>query len=1131
MNAPPLPLNYVLGLDLGVASVGWAIIKIDPDEIPLELRNLGSRIFEAGVTGGASAMEQGKDEPNALARRTARQMRRQHFRQSQRRGRAFRALQAAGFFPAVKGNSRAARHELLKSIDAQLLAKWCRPGISADQQTWTYRLRAAALEGPLTPLELGRALYQLAHRRGFKSNRKTDPKPEDADGTPDEKAGKKKKTRQQELAENGGSDGEEDPKRMKEQIESLRQKLQARNQTLGQYFATLEPDITLKPDEQAGEQHRRIRGQFTDRKMYEDEFDAIIAAQKPHHPCLQDQAVISSIYKSLFAQRALKSSRHLIGKCPMEDGKHNAIKALPIFQRFRLVQRVNDLEIIDPTGEMHPLNASQREQLLNALEQNGDMSFAKIRDLLGLDPPKKKKDPLSKKESIVYPGHNFTLEAGGEERLPGNRTTSKLRPIIPNWDALPEATQSDIIYTLCSIEHAETIEKIALKKIADGKWGLQPAQAKPLSAIRLEDGRASYSQPALEKLVKYMSEKTTADGRGGVRHLRYAEARKEAYQDRAIPPASESLPPLVETGIDVRNPAVCRVLAETRKVVNAIIARHGKPALIRIETGKDLSKPRKLRKEIWTNNRKRQNEHEKIIRDAKGGAELSRDDREKILLADECGWLCPYSGQSITPHSLVGLEEFAIEHIIPLSRSRDNTFRNKTLCRHDLNQEKANRTPYEAFHNDPRYPAMIANVTRFQGPYKAAKLAAFQMGDKQLSEQYDNFSDRHLADTRFASKVARKFLGLLYADRNADGITPKVQAVAGGMTAHMRRQWELEAVMPNLPNLPKLPPDIRPGEKFRFDHRHHALDAAVIAMTSPRAIQRLAVATREAESHRDFYRPARFPKIEPPLKDCAKVLVDGLARVIVSHREDRRVAGPLHDQTNYSPELGPKKARHQRKALAKLTSTDVKNIVDLRIRAIIEKALGDGEPKKVFASIKSHPSLTAKDGRQIPIHRVRVRVSAKPKKIGKGVRERFTSLKNNHHTVIVQEKSPKGVENWVDYPIERFEVQRRVAEKEPVIKTEWNLGRKPIMWLCKGDTIEMPDENGKKQWYTLSSFSGGDMEFRPHNDARKSKDVKDPKIGDRKNFRLNAEDLYERDAKKVTITPLGEIVYVNDFNL
>jgi CRISPR-associated endonuclease Csn1 len=84
MSAALEQQKYVLGLDLGSASLGWALIALNDADDPVSLIRAGVRIFEPGVDGTSIEIEQGKDQSKAVERRTARLHRRQLRRRAAR---------------------------------------------------------------------------------------------------------------------------------------------------------------------------------------------------------------------------------------------------------------------------------------------------------------------------------------------------------------------------------------------------------------------------------------------------------------------------------------------------------------------------------------------------------------------------------------------------------------------------------------------------------------------------------------------------------------------------------------------------------------------------------------------------------------------------------------------------------------------------------------------------------------------------------------------------------------------------------------------------------------------------------------------------------------------------------------
>lgn len=259
-----------LGLDIGTNSIGWCLLDDD------RIRDIGVRIFSDGrdPKSGASL---------AVDRRDARAMRRRRDRYVRRRSALLEALIDTGLMPA-------------DVQDAKALAG-CDP----------YALRAAALDGAISPHLLGRALFHLNQRRGFKSNRKAERKAGD-----DKEGGK--------IA--GGAKALD---------------LAMGDQTYGQFLN--------------GQPVKRIRMRaegdgydfYPERRHLEAEFDAIWAAQAAHHPALLTDAVRDRLRRIIFFQRPLKAPK--VGGCTFFNEEPRLSKAHPLFQERRLYEEVTSLRL------------------------------------------------------------------------------------------------------------------------------------------------------------------------------------------------------------------------------------------------------------------------------------------------------------------------------------------------------------------------------------------------------------------------------------------------------------------------------------------------------------------------------------------------------------------------------------------------------------------------------------------------------------------------------------------------------------------------------------------------------------------------------------------------------------------
>lgn len=1026
----------ILGLDIGVASIGWWLVETAEGR-PIGTKRCGVHLFETGVEGGEAAMAQGKEASRAAARRDARAMRRQIWRRARRKRKLLRILQRHRLLPPGDVSTPLAIDRYLKELDQALAVTW-NTGVSHTERVkFPYRLREAAVSRRLELYEIGRAIYHLAQRRGFLSNRKAPPRKG------------------------------EDPGQVKAAIGDLWQKVRAHQPPyLGAYLNSLDP------------LEQRLRCRWTDRQMYLEEFDAIWREQAKHHALTAEAR--DEIRTAIFHQRPLKKQSHLIGRCEL-TGQRRAPLSLRIAQRFRMLQAVNHLRIITPDGQEHPLSDAQRQRLIDALSCEGDLKFTEIRSKRVLGLPR---------------GTTFNLERGGEKRLCGHRIDAALRKIFgpERYDAMPESEKDAVVEDLRSIR-----SEAALHRRAVNRWGLDPEAATALTQLTLEESRLGLSTAAIRQLLPEME--------AGVP---YSTARKLKFPESFT--ASEPvdlLPPVSEWDRDLRNPAVARALTETRKLVNAIIRRFGKPDCIRIELARDLKQSRSRRAEAAQRMREREAQRERakqrIIQEA-GIAQPTRADIEKVMLADECNWQCPFTGRCFGMRELLGPQpQFDFEHIWPMSRSLDNSLLNRTICYHEENRDrKRGHTPFEAYSGTPeRYSQILQRVREFKcDPFtRREKVRRFEA--QTIDE---DFTNRHLSDTRYIAARAAEYLGTLYGGVvDADG-KRRVQVSSGGATAWLRREWGLDKVLGN------------DGGKNRQDHRHHAIDALIVALTDPGRIQQLARAAEEAER---LGRRRLFESTPLPWERFLSDVAEAIDAIRVSHRQERKVRGKLHNESIYSRPLGQDGHHHIRKELRKLTRDEIQRdaIVDPRARQLIREKLAElkqEDPARAFADESNLPLIKGPDGRLVRLRKVRVRVKDKPAPFGRSDSMRYALPASNHHTVILRTRDRRGNEVWTDQPIRLCDLMDR---KRP--EGAGKLGPEVVFTLAANDYVEMDAPEGGTQLYRIRSVSEGDIELRVHYDARPDKVVR--KAG-RSGLRVNGEALRKRHARKVRVTYLGEVL-------
>jgi CRISPR-associated endonuclease Csn1 len=1161
-------MKYILGLDLGVASIGWAIIEIDDNQNPVRIIQLGVRCFESG-TGTQTEIMQGKDESRNLARRTARLVRRNLWRRKRRTLKVFNILRNAGLLPMGKdfNDSPADRTELIHQLDKQLRDDLAKEGIYTD--ILPYTLRTLALEKPLPPFALGRVFLHLSQQRGFLSNKKTSTK-------------------------------DEDEGKVKTGISDLQKAITEKgSRTLGEYLASLDPH------------NLRIRQRWTGRQMFQDEFAAIWNVQATGQSPLLTRTLREKLFKALFYQRPLKSQKDLIGRCDLEPDYRRAPSASVEAQRFRYWQKILDLEVEEPNGVYRSLTREEQDKLAAELEHTEKLTFSAMRKLLGLTKPKG--------------AWKFNLETEGVKDIRGNSTSARIGAILGDrWfkrkeSDLPEAddywgvladesvaplTNTEQVQLLSQFEKTALIDEIlqfehedALARRLEKHFAFDSSTASQLAAVRLEDEHISLSKMALRRIVPTMLEK----------RVRFATARKEIYEIEKIAKVLVDLFGidldtgkqltcialndhektvtnvsllLVEEGIKkisvadviktvndnkfdktaicdflpqverdkknltkpffkdaVRNPIVLRSLTEVRKVVNAIIRKYGKPEIIRVELARDMKKSRKERIDIDKKNReneKKRVDAAKLILREFNNAEPKPIEIQKILLAEECNWQCPYTGKTITPRTLLGdSPQFDIEHTLPFSRSLDNSFINKSLCDvYENRHVKGGKTPFEAYgHDQQRWHEIMCRVSKFQGTFAELKRRRFEM--REIPE---GFVSRNLNDTRYISRLAGEYLGTLYGGKiDADG-TLRVQVSSGGMTAYLRGEWKLNEILND------------GNEKNRNDHRHHAVDAVVVACNNAGTVQKLASAAEQASDlgkHRLFIKGG----VEMPFADFKQEVGNEVARINVSFRADRRVSGGLHNETNYSPIRETKEkidknkswkknwktveSHHIRKPVTSLTTEkQINDIVDPVIRRIVLEKWQKLDKRKFTEN--DLPFMTTKDGRHIIIRKVRVRDNTSTITLApETVKERHVAPGSNHHIEVFEVLDSRGNVKKTDWRCANlFDVMQRMRVKLPIIakSDHYEDGNTPTRLkfsLAKGEFVEATLPGEDIVLLKVASISEGDMSLSLHTDGRIAKEQKE--TGDFQKYRVQSvKKLEQFKIRKVLVDVLGNVHSAND---
>lgn len=928
------------GLDIGTNSIGWAIIE-QTDGMGGRIIDCGVRIFSEGVNDMNSDKEQSKNATRRLFRQTRRRLERRRHRKA----------------------------KLLATLRNSGLAPMSNDELPEFFSLDPYICRSRGLMEQLTPYELGRALYHINQRRGFKSNRKAQKENDEEQGI------------------------------VKTNIAALKSSIETSNSpTLGTYFASLKD-------------HEKIRNRYTDRAMYLDEFTQIWEAQRQYYSqILTDDLFAALGEKTIFFQvpfsrrsnskSALKNS---VGFCTFEHGKRRAAKSSLLFQKFRIWQSVNNLRVIggDRVDEdSQYLQNDEAERVIHYLMNNPSLQ---------LDEPKGVKilvEILQLPKLPKFEKYQFNLTT-----LSGNSTRRKLNKAIGDLHRFSNEQLEDMVHTL---QFAEDEEKTV--KFAQNRWGFTAEEAQKFTDITLEDGYGSLSTRAMKRILPFLQQ-----------GMQYHEACLSAgyhHSKENIAEVTGEIPRIAPN--DIRNPIVIVALNQLRLVGNELYQRFGQPDAIRVEMGRELRIPKSIRARLEKENRMREKRHKEIeeILQKEIGVTASRHDVIRYKLWEEAGCVCPYTGEEISLKRLF-FQDVDVEHILPFSRTLDDSQINKTICVRSANLHKLDSTPYEKYHGTLQFDQILERVKSSKMPRN--KKVRFTMTPETFAIRNADFIARQMNDTRHIAVQSRR---LLYH------LCPDVSIANGSITATLRHQWGLNAILSDS------------NKKERTDHRHHAIDALCIAFTSRSLLQKMST----SHALQIWKYVDRRPKIEEPWPSFRTDAHKAIQQIIVSHKMNKRARGQFHEATYYG-RLMNYDGVHQRtgesgKGLylkrerldAIKDTVKIYKIVDPAVRAVVMQRLVDCGisadlleeeakvpiPKNAFAAPLY---MTTKNGKQGPqIESARLAIAAGnmvPLYDGRT----WVEPGSNHHYAIYEDDKGKRYGRIITL----FEAYKRIQYNEPVI--------------------------------------------------------------------------------------------------
>lgn len=792
-----MDLNYRIGLDIGITSVGWAVLENNSKDEPVRIVDLGVRLFEAAEvpkTGAALAEERRK------ARTTRRRLRRRHHRLDRIRY----LLQEQGM---IEIDSFMERYYSAHLPDV-------------------YQLRCEALDRKLKEEEFAQILLHIAKHRGFRSTRKA----ELVDKNDKETGAVLSATKENEkLMEAQGyrTVGEMIYKDEKFRTECNWKEqgyiLTPRNKQ-GDYKHTILRAMLVEEVKTIFQRQRELGNRNATEEL-EEKYLTIMTSQRSFDmgPGRQPDGTASPYAMEGFEDR--------VGLCalePRENQERRGAKAAYTSELFVALQKINHLRLVEKNGNSRGLTEEERKILLELLHKQQEVSYDAIRRNLKLDikyrfntlnysNKKKDKDGKIKSEEEQIKETEKTKFTSLKNYHDYKKKMPERMEQLSKEEKIVLLDQVGTILTLYKNDDTRTREfqKLGLnEEEIDGLLELNPSKFQHVSL------------KAMRKIMPYLEQGLTYD--------KACEQAGYQFQGAERKEKSKLLKGKEITAIinEITNPVVKRSVSQTVKVINAIIQKYGSPQAVNIELAREMSRNYEDRKKMANQMNDRQKKNENAKKEIQEWGILSPNGQDILkyrLWHDQSG-ICLYSGKKIPLEELF-TGAYDIDHILPYSITFDDSYQNKVLVTAEENRQKGNRIPYEYFgERDPeRWRQFELRVNSFIKDYKKQQRLLKQ---EFTLEERKEFKTRNLNDTKYITRVIYNMIreNLELAPYSRPEKKRQVYAVNGGITAYLRKRWGLP--------------------KDRSIDTHHAMDAVVIACCTSGMIQKI---SRNIQGRESFY--------------------------------------------------------------------------------------------------------------------------------------------------------------------------------------------------------------------------------------------------------------------------------------